>query len=98
MEHPEIENFAVEREPLNLPEGDDDEDEDDEDEEDEEEKDGDLRRNEDGSFDGGVAVDIKGKSKTSECDLVSDHYTSMYLIPTCHRKCAHHFHFFCLVN
>ena len=78
-----MEDFAVEPEPHNLLV--DDEDDDEEDEE-EEEQEGALQRDEDGCFDGGVAVDIKGKSKPSECDLVSHHYTGTYFNPTSHRK------------
>lgn len=62
MEHPEIEPNA-DWGPMNqLLEA--------EEEEEEEDQVGNLRVNEDGSFDGGVATDIKGKSKASECDLI----------------------------
>lgn len=64
MEHPEIEPNA-DWGPMNqLLEAE-------EEEEEEEDQGGNVRVNEDGSFDGGVATDIKGKSKASECDLVS---------------------------
>jgi hypothetical protein len=84
MENPD-EIDAPEWEIVDRPEEEQDEDDDDEEEPG-------PRRNEDGSFDGGVATDVKGKSKALDCDLVRKD-TGFYVILRSHIA---HWVFFCL--
>jgi hypothetical protein len=68
-------------EEIEVPEPPEWEPEEEQDEDDDDEEETGPHRNEDGSFDGGVATDVKGKSKASDCDLVRN-YTGFYVLST----------------